>query len=162
VKAPPPTRFLAISGAAAIVAAAAAYASTVATIPVWAMFMGWVAFYTRGHSTRAGVANLACLALGIALGLTASLAVGALHPQMGGAALPLVVLLVALLVISLRAVPVLDNVLAYFLGLISVFAAHASPGLEAFAQLTAAAALGGIAAGFARAWQGRIGTHANS
>jgi hypothetical protein len=155
-------RFVAISGAAAVVAAAAAYASTIATVPVWAMFIGWVAFYTRGHSIGAGVANFACLALGIALGLAASFAVGELHPQLGAAALPLVVLVVALLVISLRAVPVIDNVLAYFLGLISVFAAHASASLEAFAQLAAAAALGGLAAWLARAWQDRIGARATS
>jgi hypothetical protein len=149
-------RFFAMSAAAAAVAASAAHASTLITVPVWAMFVGWVAFYTRGHSAREGVANLLCLALGIALGLIASVAVGMLHPSLGSTALPLVVLIVALLVISLRAVPMLNNILSYFLGLITVFAAHAEPGIAAFAELATAGALGGFAAWLASVWQGWI------
>jgi beta-lactamase regulating signal transducer with metallopeptidase domain len=117
-------RFLAISVAAAVTAASAAHASTLLTVPVWAMFMGWVTYYTRGHSGRDGLFNYACLVLGIGLGLLAVAAVGALAPSLGSYALPIVVLVIATLVVSLRAVPMLSNIPAYFLGLITVFAAH--------------------------------------
>lgn len=153
---PSPARFLAVSAAAAAVAGAAAYASGLAAVPVWAMFVGWVAFYTSGHSTREGVANLLCLVLGMVLGLMAIAAVAALAPTLGSAALPLVVVLVALLVVSFRALPVLNSVLSYFLGLITVFAAHAEPGIDAIVTFGAAGALGGLAAWLARLWQGRI------
>jgi len=42
-------RFHAITLIAAVVAAFAATSSASLGWPVWAMFMGWVAFYTRGH-----------------------------------------------------------------------------------------------------------------
>lgn len=156
--APPPSRarFVAVSAAAATVAATAAYVSGLASVPVWAMFVGWVAFYSRGHSAREGVANLLCLGLGMVIGLGAISAVGAFGPQLGSAALPLVVLVVALLVVSLRGVPVLNNILGYFLGVITMFAAHAEPGISAFMTFGSAGALGGFAAWLARVWQGRI------
>lgn len=50
-------RFLAVGAVAGVIAAAAAHLSTLAAIPVWAMFMGWVAYFTRGHSARDGLIN---------------------------------------------------------------------------------------------------------
>lgn len=149
-------RFIAISAIAALVAASAAHASSLLTIPVWAMFMGWVAYYTRGHSGRDGLVNYACLALGMVFGLVAAASIGALVPSLGALALPAVVLVVAILVVSLRASPVFNNVPAYFLGMIAVFAAHAKPTVEAFAELGLAGALGSFAAWFAATWQKRL------
>ncbi|CAN5134214.1 hypothetical protein BH10PSE12_BH10PSE12_12800 [soil metagenome] len=76
-------------------------------VPAWAMFMVWVAYYTRGHSARDGLANYACLALGIGFGMIAVMAVDALTPSFGTFALPIVVLIVATLVGSFGVVPVL-------------------------------------------------------
>lgn len=154
--APAPTgklRFLAISAAAALTAASAAHVTTLIAVPAWAMFMGWVAYYTRGHAGRDGLVNYPCLALGIAIGLFAVMAVGALAPSFGSFALPVVVLVVATLVVSLRAVPVLGNIPAYFLGLVTVFAAHVQPTLYAMAELGVASAIGSFAAWFASHWQ---------
>lgn len=157
--APVPTgklRFLAISAVAALTAASAAHVSTLIAVPAWAMFMGWVAYYTRGHSGRNGLVNYACLALGIGLGLIAVMAVGTLAPTFGTFALPIVVLLVATLVVSLRAVPVLSNIPAYFLGMVTVFAAHVEPTLYAMAELSLAGDIGSFAAWFASRWQQRL------
>ena len=157
--APAPTgklQFLAISAAAAVTAASAAHVSNLIAVPAWAMFMGWVAYYTRGHSGRDGLVNYACLALGIGLGLVAVMAVGALAASFGTFALPVVVLIVATLVVSLRAVPVLSNIPAYFLGLVTVFAAHVQPTLHAMAELGSAGAIGSFAAWFASRWQQRL------
>lgn len=139
-------RFLAFGAIAGLVAASAAHLSATAAIPVWAMFVGWVAYFTRGHSGRDGVINYLCVAAGIALGLGATAALGLLGPVLGGFALPVVVFMVAVLVVSFRALPALNNIPSYFLGLISVFAAHAPPTLEAFAELGGASALGSFSA----------------
>jgi hypothetical protein len=151
-------RFLAVSVAAALTAAAAAHASTLLAIPVWAMFMGWVSYYTRGHSGRDGLVNYACLLLGIVLGLLAVMAVGVLAPSLGSFALPIVVLMIATLVVSLRAMPLLSNIPAHFLGLITVFAAHVQPGLYVLVELGMAGAMGSSAAWFAACWQKKLAT----
>jgi FtsH-binding integral membrane protein len=110
------------------------------------MFMGWVAYFTRGHSGRDGLVNYLCLALGLLVGFAAAAALPALGPVLNAFTLPVVVFGVGLLVVSLRALPTLSNVPSYFLGVISVFAAHAAPTLEAFAELGGASAIGSIGA----------------
>ncbi len=153
---PTPLRFVSLSAAAAVVAATAAYFSLLAALPVWAMFMGWVAYHSRGHSARDGAINFACFAIGLVIAMEAVVAAGALTPPAGIFALPLVVLAVALIVVSLRAAPGVNNVLAYFLGLITVFAAHVEPTFAAIAPLGAAGAIGAVAAWAASALQGRL------
>lgn len=54
-------RFLALGAVAGTGANAAAYLSTVAAVPVWAVFMGWVAYFTRGHSGRDGLISYATI-----------------------------------------------------------------------------------------------------
>ena len=139
-----------------MVAASAALVTTVIVVPVWAMFVGWVAFDSRGHSAREGLASLLCLAIGIAISLVASVGLGMLRPIFGSAAESIIVLVVTLLVVSLRAVPRLNNIIGYFLGLIGVFASHAEPGFELFAELGTAGALGGVAGWLTRTSQGWI------
>ena len=58
----------------AVAATAAALAALVLEVPVWAMFIGWIAFYTRGLSVRSTIENLACVGAGLLLGLVATLA----------------------------------------------------------------------------------------
>ena len=150
-------RYTAFTAAAAVVAAAASSMALILGLPVWAMFVGWVAFYTRGATARDGGVNLVCVGLGVLIGKGAALAIGALSPMVGAAAaLPSVVLLVALIVVSLRGVPRINNLLCYFLGLIAFFAAHQPPSLALFATLVGAAALGSAAAWLAHALQRRV------
>ncbi|MDR7099792.1 hypothetical protein J2X04_002173 [Lysobacter niabensis] len=144
------------TAAAAIVAAAAAAASLALGVPVWAMFVGWVAYYTRGVNARDGVFNLICVMLGVVIGKGAAVAIGALSPMVGAAAMPLVVLIVASLVVSLRGAPRINNLLCYFLGLIAYFAIHQPPSLALFATLAGAAALGSFAAWLAHELQRRV------
>jgi hypothetical protein len=153
-------RFLALSAVAGVVAAAAAYLSTLAAVPVWAMFMGWVSYFTRGHSAHDGLINYLCLALGLLIGFAAAAALAVLGPVLATFTLPIVVFSVGVLVVSLRALPALNNVPSYFLGVISVFAAHAAPTLEAFAELCAASALGCLAAWVVSAVQAKAAHHA--
>lgn len=140
-----PAIYIGISAVAAVTAAAASASSLAFGLPVWAMFVGWVAFFTRGMTVRDGAINLGCVWIGIAIGAVAALAIGALSPSLGMIALPVVVFAVALIVVSLRAVPKLNNILGYFLGLIAFFAAHLEPTFGSVAALAAASGLGSIA-----------------
>lgn len=131
---------------AAATAALAAGISAALSLPVWAMFIGWIAFYTRGLDTRGAIENLACVGIGLVLGLAASVAVKPVADVTGTTmALPLVVFTVAILVVSLRGLPRMNNLLGYFLGLVAWFAAHLEPSLESLARLFGAGALGSVA-----------------
>lgn len=145
IKKQSPAMYIAFSVTAAATAAAASASSLVFALPVWAMFVGWVAFFTRGLTARDGAINLACVCIGAAMGIVAAVAIGMLQPALGILALPTVVFVVATVVVSLRAVPVFNNVLAFFLGLIAYFAAHMEPTLNTLVHLGSASALGTVA-----------------
>lgn len=142
-----PRGYLTVTVAAAVTAALAAASALALSLPVWAMFIGWIAFFTRGLTTRSTLENLGCVWLGLGIGALSALASGALAPVLGvSLALPLVVFVVALVVVSLRGMPVLNNLPSYFLGLVTWFAAHLEPALESVAHLAGATTLGSIAA----------------
>ncbi|WP_199197101.1 DUF1097 domain-containing protein [Ensifer sp. NM-2] len=117
-RAPSAWKFNLLTLVAATTAAVAATTSASVGWPVWAMFMGWVAFFTRGHTAREALTSYICLAVGIAIGMAAALALRALMPAMGALAFGPVVFVVAMIVVSLRATAPVNNVPAYFLGLI--------------------------------------------
>jgi hypothetical protein len=118
--------------------------------------VGWVAYYTRGLTARDGLFNYLCSVLGVAIGMAAAAGIGLLAPVLGAAALPAVVLVVAMVVVSMRQAPGINNVLSYFLGLIGFFALHQNPSLTGFAALAGAMALGSTAAWLAQTVQRRI------
>lgn len=153
-------RFISLTLAAALTAAAAATASASLGWPVWAMFVGWVAFFTRGHTAKDALFSYLCLAGGLAFGTAAAAGVGALLPLIGPAAFGAVVFVVAIVVVSLRAVPPMNNIPAYFLGLITWFAAHLKPVPTAWLGLAAVTALGVFAAWLAHGWQTQIARRA--
>lgn len=148
--------FTLFTAVAAATAAVAAGSSLLLTLPVWAMFVGWVAFFSRGLTLRDGLINLGCVLMGIAFGMTAALSISALTPSLGMLALPVVVFVVAMVVVSLRALRVMNNLVAYFLGLIAYFAAHLEPSLESFAELGGAGTLGSFAGWLSHALQQRL------
>jgi hypothetical protein len=149
-------QFNSLTLAAAATAAIAATASAGLGWPVWGMFIGWVAFFTGGHSARQAISSYLCVALGIAFGVAAAAGVGTLLPIMDYFAFGFVVFLVAIVVVLLRAAPWLNSIPAYFLGLITFFAAHVEPGLPAFLELIAVSALGTFAAWVAHRLQMRV------
>lgn len=151
-----PLRFNSLTLAAALTAATAATASASLGWPVWAMFVGWVAFFTRGHTAKDALYSYLCLASGLAIGTIAAASVGVLLPLIGPVAFGAVVFVVAIVVVSLRAVPPMNNTPAYFLGLITWFAAHVKPTPMAWLSLAAVMALGLFAAWLAHSWQAKI------
>jgi hypothetical protein len=148
--------FIAFSLVAALIAAAAAFASVSLTLPLWAMFVGWVAFFTRPPSIRNGATNIVCVLLGVLFGMVAAWLIRAFMPILGVASFPIVVFVVATVVVSLRAAPVFNNVLNYFLGLIAFFASQQAPALAVFAELSASCILGAFAAWLSNRMQLRL------
>lgn len=130
---------------AAVTAAVAAASSLALSLPVWAMFVGWIAFFTRGLNTRSALENLGCVGLGLAIGAAAAVSIPQLAAVAGNLALPAVVFVVALFVVALRGLPVLNNLLGYFLGLVAWFAAHAEPSLGNLGELFGASMIGSLA-----------------
>jgi hypothetical protein len=140
----------------AVVAASATFLTLGATLPAWAMFLGWVAYSTAGSTPREGFANLACFLLGLGLGAGTGILIGLLTPLLGDAATPLAVLGDVVVVLSLRNLRPIDNPLAYFLGLISFFASAQAPSASLLGMLAAAGAIGAVGAALAAWLQSRI------
>lgn len=138
--------FITITLVAAVNASFAAAASLALSLPVWAMFVGWIAFFSRGLTTRSTFENLGCVWLGLCIGALAALSISLLAPSLGlGLALPTVVFAVTLIVVALRGLPVLNNLLGYFLGLVAWFAGHLEPSLGGLVLLASASAIGSLA-----------------
>ncbi len=145
-----------------IVLGESAVASSAATfvmmleLPVWAMFVGWIAFFTRGLNLRSGLISLACVLTGMVLGLGAAYMLGTLHPLLGKYAIAPVVIVITALTLSMARAPVFNNLLGFFLGLVTWFAAHPSPSLATLSGLSATIAIGTLAGFLAHAWQKRV------
>jgi hypothetical protein len=156
MKTQPFPAFTAFSAIAAGVAALAAWLCVVLDLPIWAMFVGWVAYYTRGANPRDGVWNFVCVLGGIAIGIATALALGVLGPMLGTLAPPLAVLVLAMAVVSLRALPLANNLLCYFLGLIALFASNRDPSPATLVALGTAVAIGSVGAWLSHSLQHRF------
>lgn len=107
----PTTDFIACSVIAGVIAAVASYGIVVAGFALWAMFIGWTAYSTSGTSLRQSLIAGLCLWLGIMIGAAAVAGVGGLAPIMGSAtAVAVVVFVVAAVVVSMRALPVVGDI----------------------------------------------------
>lgn len=127
----------------AMVACLASAIAIFLDFPAWAMFVGWIGFFTKGMNTQAAIENMTCLWLGLILGCLASVAIYSLTPTQGLiVALPSVVIVVASLVIALRGLPILNNILCYFLGMVTWFAAHLDPKMANIGILAGSVSLG--------------------
>lgn len=138
-------QFVLFTVIAAVVAALASYSSAALALEVWAMFAGFIAWFTRPMSARDGVYSMICLYLGIALGVLAHIATEALMPSLGAFALPLVVFVVGVVIVGLRTTRLVDNMLAWFIGLVTFFAAEVELQFGTLLELGSACAIGGFA-----------------
>lgn len=145
-----------ILGESVIASSAATISVMLLEVPVWAMFIGWISFFTRGMTLRQGLINLACLLTGMTLGIGAAHALSALTPYLGDYAITAVVFAITVVALSLAKAPIFNNPLCFFLGLVAYFAFHQPPTLTTFAQLALAAGLGVTAAFAAHSLQNAI------
>jgi hypothetical protein len=130
---------------ASVVAAFAAWLSAALQLEVWVMFAGFIAWFTRPTSLKNSVAAMICLWLGIAIGAVSHIVTGALIPSLDHLALPAVVFLVAILIVGLRTNDILGNMLAWFLGMVTYFAAEFDLAAASFVHLAFATGIGGLA-----------------
>lgn len=140
-----PMQFVLYTVIAAAVASLAAWSSEALALEVWIMFAGFIAWFTRPTSLRDGLYSIICLWLGMALGALSYVATAALMPSLGALGLPLVVFVLAIVIVGLRTTSVVNNMLAWFLGMVTFFAADMEVSLEPLLELGSASAIGGFA-----------------
>lgn len=153
-------RNLMITVAEAVVTAVAAGVVLMAGLSIWVMFIGWISYYTRGVTPRDGVLNVVGVLIGLALGLGAGTVLQRFGPEATLGQQVILIFGVALVVLSLRFLPKVNNLLALFLGLVTFFAAHAEPSVLALVPLASASAVGvgAVAGALAHALQSRLQT----
>ncbi len=137
--------FKAILGESIVASIAATISLLILDVPIWATFLGWIAFFTRGITPRDGMINLACVLSGLAIGIAAALVAGVVTPYLGELTLPLIVLAATFVILSMRLLPTINNLLACFLGLVCFFASTLPPQFASFIELSAALSLGVLA-----------------
>ena len=130
---------------AATVTAASTWVSTVIEIEIWAMFTGFVAWFTSQSSTRDAALAMVCLWLGMAMAVVASIATAWLTPYAGSISLPIVVFFVACTILGIRKIGPIQNLVCWFMGLVAYFAAGRMTEPLTLFELIAASAGGGIA-----------------
>ncbi|WP_394834584.1 DUF1097 domain-containing protein [Pendulispora rubella] len=153
---PKPFQFHSITVISAVVAAVTTFVTLTAALPAWAMFLGWVGYSTSGQTVREGIANLVSFLLGVVFGVGTALLIAFLTPWLGDAATPVAIFGDVVVVLSLRAVPHVNNPLAYFLGLISFFASMLAPSASTLGVLAIAGVIGALGAGTASCIQSRV------
>lgn len=134
--------FKAFVGLSAVAALVATVSALLIDVPVWATFIGWIAFFSRGITARDGAINLTCVLIGLLIGMAAAFASAALTPYLGAWTIFPVVLIATFMLLSLGLLPVINNLTGFFLGLVCYFASHLPPTLDSFAELAMATALG--------------------
>jgi hypothetical protein len=141
-------RNLKITIGEALLAAAAAAVVLNAGLLVWVMFLGWISYFTRGLTIHDGVFNFVSMLIGLGLGLGAGIVLRGFGSDPSLVEQVCVIFGVAVTALSLRFLPRVNNLLAFFLGLVAFFAAHPEPTLAGLVPLVAASAIG-VAAGAA-------------
>ena len=139
-----------------LVTATAAAAVLLLGLPLWVMFVGWISYYTRGVTVRDRLLNYLGVIIGLLLGLGAAFVIQTLGPPPTFFEQVAVIFGVALVVLSLRFLPKVNNLLTFFLGLVTVFAAAAEQTFAAVLPLATAAAIGAIAGAAAHALRSRL------
>ena len=137
----------AIVGESVLACLIASFCALLIDVPVWAMFIGWITFFTGGYTAREGGGSWGCAVGGLTIGALAGLASEHMASCLGTLTVIPVALVVTLLVLSLKWLPVFNNVLGYFLGTVCYFASRLPPSLATWADLAIALSLG-VVGGF--------------
>lgn len=138
---------LALAIVTGAIAAIAVFGSFTFQLATWAMFIAWVSYYIFGKNPGAAALVLVQMVLGFLIGILIQESTGALGGALGRAALPVAVFVFIGLLSYASKLKVLNNIAAYFLGMIIFFAAH--PPLEASALFGLGLA---VVLGFLFAW----------
>jgi hypothetical protein len=125
--------------ALALIALVAAVSSVICAhiqVPVWTMFIGWIAFVAGGMSAKTAAPTFVCAILGVILGFIGAAIIGGGAAGMGAD----LALLVGVFVIVFAALlgqylPFASLVICYFIGMTTFFASGLAPGMAAMIVL---------------------------
>lgn len=131
-------RFVAVGG----IAGAALALSDSLGVPAWTLFLTWTSYGLLGGRVRDGLRLLAGFNVGLIAGSLTVLAGTSAVPVLGQAAMPIALGIACGLLAALDQVPPINLVPAYFVGMVSYFAAGPWPSVQATFGLAVAAALG--------------------
>ncbi len=131
----------------AFVAAASSVLCARLQVPVWVMFIGWIAFVAGGMSSKTALPTFVCAILGVILGFVGATIIGQASPAIG-ADLGLFVGVFVIVFAALYAqhLPFANLVICYFIGMTTFFASGLPVTLST-ALLLAAGLFSGVASG---------------
>jgi len=131
----------------ALVAAISSVLCARLNIPVWTMFIGWIAFVAGGMSFKTAPPTFVCAVLGVLLGIGGAMIITNATDALGSdLALLAGVFLIVLAALLAQGLPFANLVVCYFIGMTTFFAAGLAPQLST-ALLLSAGLLAGILSG---------------
>jgi hypothetical protein len=120
--------------APAITALVAALSSVLCAhigVPVWTMFIGWIAFVAGGMSLQTAPATFVCAVLGVAEGFIGAAIIGGGAASLGAdGALLLGVFVIVFAALLAQHLPFANQVICYFVGMTTFFASGLAPNTD--------------------------------
>lgn len=134
----------------AVVALVAAVSSVICArlqVPVWTMFIGWIAFVAGGMSSKTAPPTYACAVGGVLLGFLGAFIIGNATAALGSdVALLLGVFVIVFAALLAQGLPFANLVICYFIGMTTFFASNLPPQLSTL-LLLGAGLLAGVVSG---------------
>jgi Protein of unknown function (DUF1097) len=134
----------------AVVALVAAVSSVICArlqLPVWSMFIGWIAFVAGGMSSKTAPPTYVCAILGVLLGFLGAFIISSATPALGAdVALLVGVFVIVFAALLAQGLPFANLVICYFIGMTTFFASGLPPQLSTLLVL-GAGLLAGVASG---------------
>lgn len=132
--------------ASALTAFIAAFSSVICTyvaVPVWVMFIGWIAFVAGGMSLKSAAPTFICSIAGLVLGFLGAAIIGGGATALGAdLALLIAVFVIVFAALCAQHIPVVSLVVCYFIGMTTFFASGLPPAGETLAVLGAGLLIG--------------------
>lgn len=117
--------------ALALIALVAAVSSVICAhiqVPVWTMFIGWIAFVAGGMSAKTAAPTFVCSILGVILGFIGAAIIGGGAAGMGAdLALLVGVFVIVFAALLAQYLPFASLVICYFIGMTTFFASGLAP-----------------------------------
>lgn len=122
--------------------ALAVWVSSTFGLPAWVLFIGWVAYYAFGKTPLKAMNSFLLILAGIVLAMLVQYTGVWLTGYFQNFGFPVAVFFLVGFLGVIKSVKGINNLLAYFLGMIAFFGAHLSAGLSGLFQLGIPLALG--------------------
>ena len=124
------------------IAAFAVLMSSKFGLHAWALFLAWVGYFVLGPSARQACLSWIQILIGMTIGAGLIITNSVLEPQFGSWALVGLVFILASGLTFMEQVKPFDNIPAYYIGMIMLFASGMSPSFSAILDLMIPITLG--------------------